>query len=132
MVSAMAVLIVAGVGFTFAGAWPVTGFLGLDILLLVIAFRWSRRESERREHIRLDSTGLHIRSVDPNGRERNWRFERHWVRVHMDEPPRPGSVLTLQEGGRSLTLGQFLTPNERLELAKAIRAALHSCGRQTA
>src|SRR5919205_3967160 len=41
-------------GFVLIGAWPVTGFLGLDVLLLYLAFRAVRRAAPRREHIPLD------------------------------------------------------------------------------
>ena len=40
------VTVSAGVGaaFVLAGAWPVSGFLGLDVLLLYLAFRWNYRD----------------------------------------------------------------------------------------
>jgi uncharacterized membrane protein len=113
-----------GLAFTLAGAWPVAGFLGLDVLLLYLAFRVVRRRAARREHIRLDASGLHVRRVEANGTWRDWRFEPYWVRVLMDDPPRRTSLLTLSAHGRRVRLGAFLTPEERLDLAHALRAAL--------
>ena len=58
------------------------------------------------------------------GVAREWRFEPYWVRVLMDDPPRRDSWLTLASHGLSLRVGTFLTPEERLDLARALRAAL--------
>ena len=112
-------------GFLLVGAWPVTGFFGLDVLLLYLAFRAVRRAAQRREHIRLDASGLHVRRVEPDGAVADWRFEPYWVRVHMDDPPRRDSLLTLASHGRRLVIGLFLTPEERLDLARALESALH-------
>lgn len=110
--------------FVLAGAWPVAGFMGLDVLLLYVAFQVYRRRSRQREFIRLDRAGLHVRRVEPNGRVAHWRFEPHWVRVHMEDPPRRDSLLMLAVHGKRLGIGAFLTPEERLDLARALRKAL--------
>jgi uncharacterized membrane protein len=124
MAAIVLVSIAIGAGFTLAGAWPVSGFLGLDVLLLYLAFRWNYREGRCAELIRVDRDGLHVRQVKPDGRTREWRFEPHWVRVVIDEPPRHDSQLVLTSHGRALAIGAFLTAEERLEVAKALRAAL--------
>ena len=113
-----------GLGCYLIGAWPVVGFLGLDVLLLYLAFRVVRRRARCREHIRLDASGLHVRRVEADGSAREWRFEPYWVQVRMDDPPRRDSWLTLTSHGLSLRVGSFLSPVERLALAQALRAAL--------
>jgi uncharacterized membrane protein len=118
-------LLIAG-GFALAGAWPVAGFLGVDLLAIFLAFRIAHGRARRREHIRIDRNGLLVRRVEANGSAREWRFEPYWVRVTMDDPPRRHSWLTLASHGRSLRVGSFLTPHERLELARALRAALQA------
>ena len=124
MVATAVATALLGLGFYLAGAWPVTGFLGLDLVLLYLAFRSIRRRARCREHIRLDASGLHVRRVEPDGSAREWRFEPYWVQVRMDDPPRQDSWLTLASQGLSLRVGSFLTPAERLDLARALRAAL--------
>jgi uncharacterized membrane protein len=124
MLAIVVVSVALGIAFALAGAWPVTGFLGLDILLLFLAFRTCRRDGERAEVVRLDADGLHVRRVEPGGASRSWRFEPYWVRVQMDDPPQPGSRLVLASHGERLTLGTFLTPDERLDVARALQAAL--------
>jgi uncharacterized membrane protein len=110
-----------GAGFVLAGAWPVTGFLGLDVLLLYLAFRWNYRQGRRVEFIRLDGAELVVRRVEPSGRRREWRFDAYWVHVTIDQP---SNQLTLSSHGRALAVGAFLSLEERLEVGKALRAAL--------
>jgi uncharacterized membrane protein len=110
-----------GAAFVLAGAWPVTGFLGLDVLLLYLAFRWNYRQGRRAEFIRLDGTELVVRRVEPSGRRRGWRFDAYWVHVAIDDF---SNQLTLSSHGRSLEVGAFLSPEERLEIGNALRAAL--------
>ena len=124
MIGLSSIVAALGVGFMLLGAWPVSGFLGLDVVLIYWAFRSCRRAGRRRELIRLDDAGLHVRRIDPDGAATDWRFEPHWVRVHMDDPPRRDSLLTLVSHGRRLVIGLFLTPQERLELAHALQGAL--------
>lgn len=118
------VSVAVGVGFMLAGAWPVTGFLGLDVVLVYLAFRWNYRAGRCAELIRLDRDGLFVRQVRPDGATREWRFDPHWVRVTMDEPLRHDSQLVLRSHGRTLTIGAFLTAEERAEVARALRTAL--------
>lgn len=124
MLGVSSVSVALGVAFALAGAWPVTGFFGLDVLLLYLAFRCCQRQARQRELIRLDATGLHVRRIEADGVARHWRFEPYWVRVDMDDPPRRDSFLTLGSHGLRLRVGTFLTPEERLDLARALRSAL--------
>lgn len=113
-----------GVAFALAGAWPVTGFFGLDVVLVWLALRSCTRQARRSEIITLDSSGLHVERLGWGRHSGRWRFEPYWVRVGMDDPPRPDSQLLLTSHGRSLAIGQFLTPHERLELARSLGRAL--------
>ena len=122
MAAIVALSIAIGVGFMLVGAWPVAGFLGLDVLLVYLAFCWNYREGRRAELIRLDREGLCVRQIGPDGRAREWRFEPYWVRVTIDEGH--DRRLLLRSHGRALALGTFLTAEERVELARALRAAL--------
>ena len=119
-------LLGTGTAFVLVGAWPVMGFCGLELLLLYVAFRVVQWRGRAYERLRLtDSAGLEIRRFGPHGGETgHWRFEPGWLRVAMDDPPRHDSALTLTSHGRSLTVGRFLTPAERLEVAAALRSAL--------
>jgi uncharacterized membrane protein len=71
MLAVSSVGMAVGAAFTLAGAWPVAGFLGLDVLLFYLAFRVCRRQGQRREFIRLDASGLHVRRVEADGNARD-------------------------------------------------------------
>jgi uncharacterized membrane protein len=113
-----------GAGFMMVGAWPVTGFLGLDVLLVWLAFRWNYREARRAEFVRLDRDGLSVRRLEPDGRSQSWRFEPYWVSVVLEQVGRHDRRLVLRSHGRQVVIGAFLTQDERLELARALEAAL--------
>ncbi len=114
----------AGLGFFLAGAWPVIGFLGLDVLLIYVAFRVNIRRGRMYESLRLTRAALTVQRVDHWGKATRWLFQPTWLQVMIDEPPRHESQLTLRSHGRSVTVGAFLTPAERLDVARALRRAL--------
>ncbi len=113
-----------GISFFLAGAWPVAGFAGLEILLLYFAFKLNFRDARRMEHIRLTDEGLEITRVKPNGKRSRVVLEPTWLNVQMDDPPEHHSQLVVASRGKGLILGAFLTPGERLEVAKALQDAL--------
>jgi uncharacterized membrane protein len=119
-----AVSFATGIAFLMAGAWPVFGFFGLDVLLVYLAFRVNYRSGRIYEMLRLTRDELSVRRVFPSGTSKSWSFQSYWLRVEMDDPPRPDSVLALSSHGNSLAIGAFLTPDEKLEVARALGAAL--------
>jgi uncharacterized membrane protein len=125
LMAAIVVLSVAiGAGFMMVGAWPVTGFFGLDVVLVYLAFHWNYREARRAEFVRLDRDSLEVRRLEPNGRSQTWRFEPYWVRVLLEDVSRHDQRLVLRSHGRQVVIGAFLTQDERRELAHALETAL--------
>ena len=114
----------AGMVFFLAGAWPVVGFLGLDVALIYGAFRINYRRGRMHETLELTQRGLTVRQVDHRGRVASWRFQPTWLQVLIDDPPGHHSQLVLRSHGRSLVIGAFLSPAERFDLAKELRDAL--------
>jgi uncharacterized membrane protein len=115
----------AGLTFYLIGAWPIVGFLGLDVLLVYVAFRVSFRRMRAFETLRLTEQVLVFERVNPTGVRRRWTFQPYWLRIEFDDPPQHGSQLRLRSHGRAVTVGAFLAPPERQNLAAALRAALH-------
>lgn len=113
-----------GIVFMTRGAWPVFGFCGLEVFLIWLCFRLSYRSGRIWERVRLTPATLTIERHLVDGSWREWSFQPYWLRVMMDDPPQHESPLTLTSHGESLAIGSFLTPEERLDLAKALRRAL--------
>ena len=119
-----AISFVAGIAFVAIGAWPVFGFFGLDVALVYIAFRINYRRAQRFETVQLTPTRLAVERVSPHGQVQRFELQPYWLRVLMDDPPRHESQLILRSHGKSLVIGAFLSPPERLEVANALNAAL--------
>lgn len=58
MVAIVSVSFVAGMIFMLMGAWPVMGFLGLDVALIYLAFRTNYRWVRMYETVRLTGDSL--------------------------------------------------------------------------
>lgn len=114
----------AGIGFFLAGAWPVVGFLGIDVLLIYWAFRINYRHARIREVLTLTKDELKVTRFNHWGEAESWTFQPYWLQVLMDDPPESHSHLTLRSHGRDLVVGNFLNAAERLEVATALRNAL--------
>ena len=124
MIGIAGISFVAGMVFLLQGAWPVMGFFGLEVGLVYLAFKFNYRSGKVVERVQLGASELLVRRIDPKGRVASWTFQPNWLRVVMDDPPAHASQLVLSTHGRSLTIGAFLTPEERLEVAKSLRSAL--------
>tara|TARA_R110002110_G_scaffold415612_6_gene652032 strand:- start:53884 stop:54363 length:480 start_codon:yes stop_codon:yes gene_type:complete len=118
-------LTLVGAFFTAQGAWPVLPFFSCEILLFWWAFRANARDGRRFEHLRLTPDAMTVARVRPSGQTQEHKFAPpHWLAVELT--PRPGgdNELRLASHGRSLKVGGFLTPEERDDLATALRDAL--------
>jgi len=113
-----------GAAFILLGAWPVFGFCGVEWLLFYVFFRLNYRAARQQERLRLTAEALTVERRDPRGRVQSWTFQPYWLRIEMDDPPEHGSQLALASHGRRLTIGRFLSPGERADLARALRKAL--------
>lgn len=116
--------------FFMIGAWPVVGFLGLDVLLIFLAFRWSYRTARAREEVSLSLLELSVKKTSHWGRTSEFRFNPAWVRLHREEDDEYGLTrLAIAEQRRMVDVGGFLAPVERADFAKAFSAALNQAKR---
>jgi uncharacterized membrane protein len=116
--------VAVGIGFVSIGAWPVTGFFGLDVVLVYFAFRLSYRSARRSETIRLAGNAFTVERVGVRGECRVWQFQPFWLRVILEERSDERNRLLVASHGRSLVIGDILPPAARRELAASIREAL--------
>jgi uncharacterized membrane protein len=110
-----------GLGFMLIGAWPIMGFLGLEIVLLYLALRWNLLAAGRHETVTLTRETLTVERVDPWGIRSRESLEAYWAWVEFDG--RRGR-LEIRSRGKGLVVGQFLSLEERADFADALRTAL--------
>jgi len=108
------------IGFVSIGAWPVIGFFGLDVALVYVAFRLNYRSARCSETIRLAGDAFTVERVSVQGERRMWRFQPFWLRVILEERNDESNRLLVASHGRSLVIGDFVTPAARRELAALI------------
>jgi uncharacterized membrane protein len=116
---------VAGLVFFIAGAWPVMGFFGLDVLLVYIAFKVSYRSAAAYEQVTMTPSTLTVRKVSPRGKVAVWTLNPVWVRLQREGHEEFGiERLFLVSHGRRLPVATFLGPQEKANFASALSAAL--------
>jgi uncharacterized membrane protein len=116
---------VAGLVFFIAGAWPVMGFFGLDVLLIYIAFKVSYRTAAAYEQVTMTASTLTVRKVSHRGRVAEWTLNPVWVRLQREANDEFGiERLFLVSHGRRLPVATFLGPAEKASFADALSAAL--------
>ena len=116
---------VAGVVFYILGAWPVVGFLGLDVALIYWAFRANYRSAAAYEQVTITPSELKVRKVSHRGEVQEWTLNPVWVRLARETHVEFGiERLFLVSHGRRLTIAGFLGPREKESFAAALAAAL--------
>lgn len=115
---------VGGMVFFLAGAWPVTGFLGLDMLAIYVAFKLNYRSGQWQELIEISGSEMRICRTSPWGKQSKWDFNSYWVRVETRFEDEDCTQLTLTSHGRRLRIGAFLGSEARAGAAQSLRAAL--------
>jgi len=116
---------VAGLVFFIAGAWPVMGFFGLDVLLIYVAFKVSYRTAAAYEEVTMTPSTLTVRKVSHRGRVAEWTLNPVWVRLQREANEEFGiQRLFLVSHGRRLPVATFLGPAEKASFANALSAAL--------
>lgn len=124
MAGVVAVSFTAGVIFIRMGAWPVTGFFGLDLALIWLAFRFSYRDGRTVETVRLSPERLQVTRRRPQGHVQRWTLAPLWTEVRHLRPGRHDAQVVLTSRGRALVLGGFLAPEERDAFAARLAQAL--------
>lgn len=119
LIAVIAVNGVVAAAFVAQGAFPVAGFLGLDVLALWLAFRWNYRAAQAAEYVRIAPGKVHVAAVDKDGVATHWVLNPVWARV-----AREGPGVLIRDGAGQMRVGAFLSPKECESLAAALDAAL--------
>jgi uncharacterized membrane protein len=117
-----------GVLFYMIGAWPVIGFMGLDVALIYIAFRLNFRALRLYETVDLTPEALTVTRVQPSGKAQAWSFNPYWVRLKLEQRIGRSTELSIASHGNRLIIASFLTDTEREDFAAALTAAIAASG----
>jgi uncharacterized membrane protein len=116
---------VPGLIFYAMGAWPVVGFLGLDVLALYWALSHSLKDGDAFEEVTLWADALDIRHVTARGKEFAATFNPFFVRFEVERDNEDRVVaLHLRSRDRWIEIGRFLTPEDKARFAKDFSVAL--------
>ncbi len=119
-----------GIAFLMMGAWPVFGFLGLDVALVWWAFRVNYRAARAFEEISMTPNLLLVRQVSARGKAWEASFNPRWVRLETTQDDISGVTrVALVSHGVPLVIGAFLPPFHKEELANALAEALATAKR---
>jgi len=111
--------------FYLMGAWPIVGFLGLDVALLYFAFRVNFRAARAYEDFQLTYFELRFARVSEAGFKREWTFAPAWVRLERVDHEEFGlQRLSLHMRGRRWDIAKFLGPDQKAEFATHFTKAL--------
>ncbi|MDP3737318.1 MAG: DUF2244 domain-containing protein [Hyphomonadaceae bacterium] len=130
MLALGAVSFCAGLAFIVAGAYPIAGFMGLEILVLWLVFQASFRAQAARTYVRVTADAVVLRKVDGRGRERRASLSSYFARVELDRTASGPQALRLKASDRAYALGEFLTPRERESFARRLDQALAEARRE--
>ena len=116
----------SGLFFYLIGAWPIVGFMGLDVVLIWWAFHANFADARRAEHIEITPHELVLMRLAEHRPAQEQRFARRWVRVELEEDRERELVgpLYLRFRGKRTEIASFLGAQERLAFAQALKAAL--------
>ena len=111
--------------FWFLGAWPIAGFNGVEITAALLLLRYNARAVRANEVILLSASSLKVIRTAQDGSRSEQAVSPAWINVHLQD--RPGRVpgLFLAAHGTRLEVGASLGEPEKLDLAAALKDALH-------
>jgi uncharacterized membrane protein len=116
---------IGGMFFFLLGAWPVVGFLGLDVALVYWAFRANYRAAAAFEEVTVTPSELRVRRVSHRGQVAEWTLNPLWTQLDRERHEEFGLLrLFLVSRGKRLAVAGFLSPKEKESFAKALSAAL--------
>jgi uncharacterized membrane protein len=124
MGAVIAINLIVGVVFLFAGAWPILGFCGLDVALIYWAFKVNYRAGRASETIDLTPDMLTLTRVHPSGSRERFEFNPYWVRVRLVQALDGRNELLLYSHGEGFHFARFLSDDERRDFAESLTGAL--------
>jgi uncharacterized membrane protein len=111
--------------FFSLGAWPIVGFLGIDLIAIGWALSSSMKSGKQFEEVTLWPDELEVKQVAPNGKVELTRFNPFFVKLVIDRDfNERTTALHLRTRDSDLVIGAFLNPDDKASFAKVFGSAL--------
>jgi uncharacterized membrane protein len=116
---------IPGMIFFSLGAWPIVGFMGVDVLAVWWALSASMRDGKRYEKVTLWPDQLELKRVSGRGREELLSFDPVLVKLVIDRDYNESTTgIHLRSGDTDTEIGAFLNGDDKASFAKAFGTAL--------
>ena len=128
----LVLIILGGFGFVISlsfmafGAWPVFGFMVLDVLLIYIAFGAHYRRSDRGQEITISTDEIEIKYFKAGMCIKTILFNRYWAKLEHLNTFNRHSKLMFSSHGKFSEIGEFLSLREKQKLAAELKPLLAS------
>ena len=119
-----------GLAMFVSGAWPVIGFLGLEIGGLYLGYRVVVGRAQRREEVILTPSTLSLQLRDQRGRLFRQSFPAHGCRVSINTPTTRDDPVVLHTENHRIPFGGDLNPDQRKDVAVRLFQALKQARQQ--
>lgn len=123
--------LISAFAFISSGAFPIIGFLGLDVLVVWLAFKACFKSQRQWTRVQITNDVLRVDHMNPKGEESSVELPTAFARIELKTPLTPNSWVTLAHRREAYVIGRFLTMDERHSLVEAMRDALQRARRHT-
>ena len=119
---------VMAIFFLVLKAWPVFGFLGVDVALVWFAFRANENSAQQSERIVIEGDDLRLIKQRPKKQVVEQSFNRRWTKVLLeyDDAREIVGRMFLVSHGKRTEIASFLGADERRSLANELNAVMTS------
>ena len=116
-------LIISGCFMVF-GAWPVFGFMALDVLLIYIAFQAQYRRSNRGQEITISNDKIEIKYFKGGVCVKTILLNKYWAKLEQFNCFNRRSKLMFSSHGKFSEIGEFLSLKEKQKLVADLKPLL--------
>ena len=108
-------LVISG-SFMVFGAWPVFGFMALDVLLIYIAFQAQYRRSDRGQEITISNDKIEIKYFIKGVCVKTILLNKYWAKLEQFNCFNRQSKLMFSSHGKFSEIGEFLSLKDKQKL----------------
>ena len=125
------IIVIVGSAIGIAPVFMATGnlwillFAIIPVATLYFLFMRNYRDGRLTEELRIYPNVIAVERREPSGEIHRWQANPYWVKVKLQDA-HVEHYLTLEGNQRTIELGAFLSPEERLTLKAEIDDALRS------